>query len=433
MWPNIRKAQCLEGRKCAECIPLDDLQEGILFEPGDIYVVGVAPVFQKLGTQSCGDISGYNGYLIAESIRFQVLQVSQRTGDFTNFFPGVKVGVIILNSCISSAVIQRKILTLNKVGVRLGNGTLIELNDKIIGYVAEDSSTISIAIADVLTPLKFVQISYASTSPALSDRNKYPYFMRVVTPDDKQAKAMTEIMIRLGVQYAQIVYSTGSYGEDGKNKVRTAAQEKSICIAQDFAIDEDENVYAIYEKLKRNPHAKVVILFLDPLVLLKLASAITGQMKQGEFLFIGSETWARMSDVLVADVKKVMLGSFTLSFEMYQDPELRQYIRNNTNSEPFDRNPWSSLFIEERNKCFHDTSFDKTKPRKCSASTDFRTDPNYVLDTYDTASFIATKSLLIGANAHFQNKCGKNNRVLCSEFVNDAYGKYERMIILSKV
>jgi hypothetical protein len=392
-------------KKCAECIPLDDLQEAFLFEPGDIYVVGVAPVFQKAGVQSCGEIRNNDGYLLAEAIRFLVLRVSKRTGDLAHLFPGAKVGVIILNSCMSSEVIQRKILNLNKIGIRLSNGTSIDLSNKIIGYIAEYSSTVSKAIADILTPLKFVQISYASTSPALSDRSKYPYFMRVVTPDDKQAKAMVDIMVRLDVQYAQIVYSAGAYGEDGKDKVRAAAQERSICIAQHISVSDGDNVNAIYEKLKKYPDAKVVIAFLYSDVLMKLVSALNGQMKRGEFVFIGSEAWARLPEVLEIDIKQNLLGSFTLSLEMYQDRELRQHIRNNTNRLPFQGNPWSSLFIEERNKCFYDTSFDKTKPGKCSEVKDFRTDLQFALDTFDTSAFVATSSLLIGANAHLQKNC----------------------------
>jgi len=46
--------------------------------------------------------------------------------------------------------------------------------------------------------------------------------MRTVTPDDAQTKAMVSMLIMLGSDYVQILYSEGAYGEGGRDKVNYA-------------------------------------------------------------------------------------------------------------------------------------------------------------------------------------------------------------------
>lgn len=427
LWPNVRIAQCRSGKRCSECIPLPQLQEDVLYESGDIYVIGVIPVFEKSGTQDCGAISDNNGYQLAESVRFAVQKVNEKTGDNSHFFPGIKIGVIIINSCSSPAVAQRKVYDLHKNGLTLDNGTVVDVKDKIIGYVAEYTSTVSMAVAEVLSILQIVQISFASTSPALSDRTNFPYFMRVVTPDDAQARAMIEIVKKLNADYIQIVYSAGDYGKDGRDKVKDVARANGICVVQDISVNEDDVSVQIYDKLIQSAEARVVIAFLYPNTLKKVVSALTKKMKKGEFLFIGSETWARDTTIIEEDENHVMLGSLTVSLEMYQDKELRNHIQK-IKSKPFRDDPWVQMFLQAKRKCYFDLSFDKTQAEKCSSSNDHSIDPDFTLDTYDTQAYVATKSLLAGANSYFKENCGTASKSLCKQFTSNAKGLVDEIL-----
>ncbi|XP_053382549.1 uncharacterized protein LOC123540489 [Mercenaria mercenaria] len=423
-WPDVRKAQCNIETKCEECIPILDIHESFIFEPGDVYVVGVVAVFDSdsNGVDGCGDIRKVSGYQTAESMRFAVDKVNEKTGDFSNFFPGVQIGLIVLNSCNNPLVVQRKIHELFKNGVKMANGSAVDIRNKVIGFVGDISSSISIAMAELLSRLKFVQISFASTSRLLSDRSKYPYFMRVVTPDDAQAKAMIRIIQELNADFVQIVYSTGAYGEAGKDKIKEAAYQNKICVVQEIPVEEYGSAYAIFEKLRREAHARIVIIFLQSHRIYNIMSALVSQIdSRGEFMFIGSEAWARKKDPLVNDEKQILLGSYTLALEMYQDNELRSYIQNIT-PKPYSQNPWSLIYLQTKRNCFFDFSFDKTQPEKCSSANDYSTDPNFELDSWDTSAFVAVKSLLIAANAFLKERCGSTAHGLCAEFTNNPKG-----------
>lgn len=78
--------------------------------------------------------------------------------------------------------------------------------------IGSSGSTVSAAMASVLTPLKIIQISYASTSPALSNRTAYPWFMRNVPSDADQGKALADLINAFGFSKGAVIHTDDSYG-----------------------------------------------------------------------------------------------------------------------------------------------------------------------------------------------------------------------------
>ena len=74
---------------------------------------------------------------------------------------------------------------------------------------------VSIQVANLLRLFKIPQVSYASTSAALSDKSRFEYFARTVPSDDLQAKAMADIVQHFNWTYVSTVASEGEYGEKG--------------------------------------------------------------------------------------------------------------------------------------------------------------------------------------------------------------------------
>ena len=194
---------CIEKQKCTECVP-EDLPNRFILIPGDIYVIGLVPVYEYTATVECDTYRTVNGYQLVESLKFAVEKANQKTGIFSNTLKNAKIGLIVLNTCNNQVVAQRKVYSLVENGITLANGEHIDLKNKIIGFTGDVGSSISIAIAEALTRLKYVQVSFASASPRLSDRDAYPYFLRVLTPDDAQANAMIDIVKKLGGNYIQV-------------------------------------------------------------------------------------------------------------------------------------------------------------------------------------------------------------------------------------
>ena len=58
----------------------------------------------------------------------------------------------------------------------------------------------------------FLQISFFSTSPELSNKQRFEYFSRTIPSDHYQTMAMTKIVERLGWKYMSIIYEESNYG-----------------------------------------------------------------------------------------------------------------------------------------------------------------------------------------------------------------------------
>lgn len=60
--------------------------------------------------------------------------------------------------------------------------------------------------------LCFTQVSYFSTSPELSNKQRFEYFSRTIPSDHYQVKAMVEIVKSMGWTYVSIIYEESNYG-----------------------------------------------------------------------------------------------------------------------------------------------------------------------------------------------------------------------------
>lgn len=116
--------------------------------------------------------------------------------------------------------------------------------------IGSSGSSVSAAMSTELTPSKIVQISYASSSPSLSDRTKYPYFTRVCASDADQGKAINDLVQKFGWTKGAAISTSDSYGMGLIDIFKTAfeADGGSLLTRQSFdagATDVSAEVQAI--------------------------------------------------------------------------------------------------------------------------------------------------------------------------------------------
>lgn len=63
-----------------------------------------------------------------------------------------------------------------------------------------------------LINFQFLQVSFFSTSPELSNKQRFEYFTRTIPSDHYQVKAMVDIVRRMGWSYISIIYEESNYG-----------------------------------------------------------------------------------------------------------------------------------------------------------------------------------------------------------------------------
>jgi branched-chain amino acid transport system substrate-binding protein len=82
----------------------------------------------------------------------------------------------------------------------------------VVAVAGAACSGASMAANAVLSAAGIPQVSYASTSPALSDATAYPDFFRVVPSDALQGGAMADMVAASGVTSPALIHMTNAYG-----------------------------------------------------------------------------------------------------------------------------------------------------------------------------------------------------------------------------
>ncbi|VDI52091.1 metabotropic glutamate receptor 6/7/8 [Mytilus galloprovincialis] len=417
LWPNINYAQCKESRRCSSCI-LQEVYDKVYFRDGDLIVAGIVPVNDG-GTDdplACGVIRTSNGNELVEAMEYAVTLINNKTAPYGQLFPGKSIGLLILNSCDQPLLAQHKLLSILNNGLLLDNRTSVNVKSKLLGLAGPYSSSISVAVSNVLSKFGYVQVAYASTAVDLSDRNKYPFFTRVSTPDNRQTQAMMRIIkhSKYNSEYIQFVYSKGTYGEAGRDALRQEAVKAEVCIAQEIEVDDGENFNLIKEKLRKYPFAKIVILFLRSHQVEPITSALNDNIEYGEFLFIGSEAWAfrpnEFSD------KPKLVGSIILALQLPTNNNFTNYLRKK--DVLTDRNnPWLLEYIAAKYNCHVDTSFDKTFTPSCGSNIKLASSSTYEQEIWTPFVLSAMLALLSGTSEAFQELCGSASATLCDQYL----------------
>ncbi|XP_062584976.1 uncharacterized protein LOC134246612, partial [Saccostrea cucullata] len=405
---SYHKAQCKPGDICTICLHDD---EQIYYKPGDLIIVAAFAI-HNVGTKplTCGGLRSNVGLDVALTVEHAVDQINQNK----TIFDGTSIGFIILDSCNDPLVIQERVLRLFREDgyPRLPS----DIKDRILGFVGSLGSTPTLAMVSVTKELQGKpQVGCCSTSPELNNKDLYPNFIRVSTSLEHTADAMVQLAKQLNALYIQVIYSSGFYGEDGKDAIISSAKKHDICVANTIEVPEKSNYFNVLDQLRVKPSAKVVLTFLRSHVGPFLMKAITDKMQSGdEFHFIGSETVGTRKQYLIPRLK----GTLSVAQEMNQIPSYIQFLQTKT-PKPTDDNSWLLNAIQSRQGCYYPWSFNKSKTlsRECGPNDHLTKNDSAVLDPWTPYLYNAVLALLKGSATALREICQTTSKI-CTDYSN---------------
>ena len=208
-------------------------------------------------------------------------------------------------------------------------------------------SFIAIPVASTLRLFKMPQVSFGSSSTALSNRELYSYFYRTFPPDDQQARAIIDLIVHFGWDHISTINSNNLYGQRGIEEVHKNANDRNICvdlreiITDEFTIRDYIN---LADKLM-NSTANVVVLFASIHHVTSLLNQLNKlQVTRGnskQFVWIASDTWAEWTEFNNITVGKFGFAPFSETLDQFDD----YYSRLTTSSNK--RNPWFKEFYKQ--------------------------------------------------------------------------------------
>ncbi|KAF8781700.1 Metabotropic glutamate receptor like protein [Argiope bruennichi] len=327
---------------------------------GDVILGGLMMIHEREDRRICGPIMPQGG--------IQALECMLYTMDWINnqkdFLPGFKLGAYVLDDCdkdtygLEQAVdfIKGSISNIDDGTYRCPDGSSPTIRHKrISGVLGAASSVTSIQVANLLRLFKIPQVSFFSTSPELSNKQRFEYFLRTVPSDTNQVDAMVQIIQRLNWTYVSILYEESNYGIQAFTVLEELLSKIEICIAVKERLTKDSGVAGdsyydnIVNKLMAKPSAKGVIIFGSDQEVAGVMRAIRRNNCTGLFSWIGSDGWSARSLVFDGHESQVE-GTISVQPRAHPVEGFDTYFQSLTvynNS----RNPWFIEFWEHFFNC----------------------------------------------------------------------------------
>ncbi|XP_029440274.1 extracellular calcium-sensing receptor-like [Rhinatrema bivittatum] len=245
----------------------------------------------------------------------------------SSLLPNIRLGFWIYDSCNAQS--------------RSLQGTMWQLTgnkDPILNYacrgtsllaavIGDNQSRLSISIAQLLGVYKQTQISYASTVAILSDKSRFPSFLRTVPSDDLQSLGIAQLITFFGWTWIGILAENNDYGLIGSQMLKEELVKAGVCVAFYEIIPlfySQEKTRRIVEVVKKTT-AKIIVVFstannLYPVMLAIAKSDISGKV------WIASDGWADYPIFNEKDFLKTLKGTIAISVPTGNIPSFKEYL-----------------------------------------------------------------------------------------------------------
>ena len=317
-------------------------------EDKDFVFGGLFPIHVGAG---CKEVRQERGLERMEAMLFALDKINSDP----NILPDLDIGYDIRDTCDSETVGLDEVIDIIITGSNL-NSEICESRPANVtavptsGIIGAASSRVSVPVATLTRLFRMPQISYASTSAQLNDRERYVYFHRTIAPDNLQASAMVDILQYFGWNFVSVVYSDDTYGQHGIDEFRREAENRDICIDVDKGIPERGFDYdeLVNDLVSKGP--RVVIVFAHQETVEQLLTRIhNNHTLRRYFTWIASDAWARSID-LVHKYNETAAGLFGIVPYSYHYQEFEEYFSQLT-IESNQRNGWFPEFFASFANC----------------------------------------------------------------------------------
>uniref|UniRef100_A0A674ML89 G-protein coupled receptors family 3 profile domain-containing protein n=1 Tax=Takifugu rubripes TaxID=31033 RepID=A0A674ML89_TAKRU len=282
------------------CLQMGDPENPQLSKDGDIILGGIFSFhsswinrrdtyMHKPLPLQCISLN-FRGFQHAQAMLFAIDEINNSS----DLLPGITLGCKVYDSCGSIARGVRASLALIN-----SQETTFKLSDKctkpaqVQAIMGESSSSPCMAIATVMGPFHIPLISHFATCACLSDKNKYPSFLRTIPSDHYQSRALAQLVKYFGWTWVGAIRTNDDYGNNGMATFIETAEELGICVEYSVAVfrtDPPDKSKQIISTLIKASTSRVIVAFLSHMDIDVLLIELSQHNLTG-YQWVGSEGW----------------------------------------------------------------------------------------------------------------------------------------------
>ncbi|XP_067363720.1 extracellular calcium-sensing receptor-like [Channa argus] len=254
---------------------------------------------------------------------------TEEINNSTDLLPGISLGYKMYDTCSS---IAKSVM----VGLALANGNEVvsvpleapcTRPAQVQAIIGETSSSPSLAIATVIGPFYIPMISPFATCACLSDKTKYPSFLRTIPSDYYQSRALALLVKHFGWTWVGAIRSNNDYGNNGIAIFTETAQQLGICLEYSvsfFRTDLPNKIEKIIKTIKYST-SKVIVAFLSSLDMEVLVYKLSEHNLTG-YQWVGSEAWVFDSQTAERDQHHILDGAIGLAIPKAHVSGMKEFI-----------------------------------------------------------------------------------------------------------
>uniref|UniRef100_A0AAX7U1U7 G-protein coupled receptors family 3 profile domain-containing protein n=1 Tax=Astatotilapia calliptera TaxID=8154 RepID=A0AAX7U1U7_ASTCA len=278
----------------------------------------------------------------------------------TDLLPGVSLGYKMYDTCGS---IAQSI----KVALALMNG------NQIIFTAPEAPCTKPAQVQAIIgeTSSSPCMISHLATCACLSDKTKYPSFLRTIPSDYYQSRALVYLVKYFRWTWVGAIRTNDDYGNKGMATFTETAQQLGICLEYSvsfFRTDPYEKIQKIIDIIKAST-SKVIVGFLSHFDMDVLLHEFSLNNLTG-YQWVGSESWIFDSQTAKMDIHHILDGAIGLYIPKSHVTGLKEFMLNvkllNSSNNDLFTEFWEALF----NCKFKELKSTAENPRECTGHED---------------------------------------------------------------
>ena len=205
---------------------------------GDINIGVITTVYDYDAMSPCSD---HINKLAMQRVQ-AVISATQRINANSRLLANVTLGYVILDACAKDSTALA--LAIGHLLPSDGRNQSVCPADRddvvdVVGIVGPPTSGSSIAVANLMSLVGTPVLSPTATSDELSDRVRFPTFLRMIPPDMHQAAAMISVLRMLNWTYVSLVYSASAYSRNGAQQVNCTCKHLHTGIETHARKDKD--------------------------------------------------------------------------------------------------------------------------------------------------------------------------------------------------
>ncbi|XP_007521091.1 G-protein coupled receptor family C group 6 member A isoform X1 [Erinaceus europaeus] len=288
--------------------------------PGHIMIGGLFAIHEKMlpsdNDPRRPEIQKCVGFEISAFLQTLAMIHSIEMINNSTLLSGVKLGYEIYDTCAEVTVAMAAALRfLSKFNC---SRETLEFKCNYSSYlprvkavIGSGYSEITIAVSRMLNLQLMPQVSYESTAEILSDKIRFPSFLRTVPSDFYQTKAMVHLIKKSGWNWIGIITTDDDYGRLALNTLAIQSEGNNVCIAfkevlPAFLSDNtiEVKINQILEKILAEAQVNVIVVFLRQFhVFILFNKAIERNINK---IWIASDNWSTATKITtIPNIKRI--------------------------------------------------------------------------------------------------------------------------------